>query len=150
MRLLLCSVVAAAFAALAIADVNVTGNWSGTANVTHPGGETKDSTALLILKQTGSEITGSVGPHEGELYTIQKGRVDGDKITLEVIDPDGHNIKFDLKVDGDRMTGEANSSDGHDSAKAKLDLNTRQCQYDRVAVDQVPRAADELPRGDRD
>ena len=122
MKPLLCLLVLAAFAGLAIADSNATGNWSGTFNVTRSGGETKDSTALLILKQAGSEITGSVAPHGGEQYQIQMGKIDGDKITLEVVEPNGHNVKFDLKLDGDHMTGEANLSDEHDSAKAKLDL----------------------------
>jgi hypothetical protein len=121
MRTLLCLVVMAAFAGVAIADVNATGNWSGSFDVTRSNGETKDSTALLKLKQTGTEITGTVGPDEGEQFPILKGKIDGDKITLEVQDHE-HTIKFDLKLDTDRITGEANMSDEHDSAKAKLDV----------------------------
>ena len=60
MRILLCVVVLAAFAGFAVADVNVTGKWSGSCNVIGPDGQTKDSTAVLVLKQNGSEITGTV------------------------------------------------------------------------------------------
>lgn len=118
----LCVGALAAFAGLAAADVNATGNWSGTFNVTRSNGERSDSTAFLKLKQTGSEITGTVGPNELEQFAIQKGKLDGDKITLEAVDPNGHKIKFDLKVHGDRITGEANMSDANDSAKATLDV----------------------------
>ena len=122
MRFFLCVAALVAFAGLAAADVNATGNWSGTFNVTRSNGEMKDSTAVLKLKQTGSEVTGTVGPNEDEQFPIQKGKLEGDKITLEVDDPNGHKIKFDLKLDGDHITGEANMSDENDTAKAKLDL----------------------------
>jgi hypothetical protein len=112
----------AAIAGVAMADTNVTGSWSGSFNVTRPNGESKDSTALLILKQNGTDITGSVGANEGEQFPIQKGKIEGDKITVEADDHNGHAIKLDLKVEADRMTGEANMSDANDTAKAKLDL----------------------------
>jgi len=41
---------------------------------------------LLILKHTGSEVTGTVGPHDGEQHAITKGKIEGDKITLESAD----------------------------------------------------------------
>lgn len=121
MRIFTIVLVLAALAGFAIADTNVSGNWSGSVNITSPTGETKDSTAFLMLKQTGGEITGSVGPSEGEQFPIKKGKIEGDKITLEA-DHDGHAIKLDLKLDADRMTGDVNMSDANDIAKAKLDV----------------------------
>src|SRR6476469_2148555 len=104
MRTLLCFLVLAALAGVALADVDVTGKWSGSFNATNSNGETKESTAVLVLKQTGTDITGTVGPNEDEQFPIQKGKIDGDKITLEV-DHDGQTMKFDLKVDSGRITG---------------------------------------------
>jgi len=121
MRKLLCLLVLAAFAGLAIADVNVTGSWAGSFNVAHQNGEVKESTALLKLTQTGTDITGTVGPDEGEQFPIQKGKIDGEKITLEV-DHDGNKIKFDLVLVADRITGEANGSDGNEKLTAKVDV----------------------------
>jgi hypothetical protein len=121
MRTLLCLLVLAAFAGLAVADVNATGNWSGSFNVAHQSGEIKESTALLKLTQTGTDITGTVGPNEDEQFPIQKGKIEGDKITLEV-DHDGHKIKFELVLAADRITGEANGSDGNEDLKAKVDV----------------------------
>jgi hypothetical protein len=121
MRTFIFVLMLAAIAGVAMADTNVTGSWSGSFIVTRPNGESKDSTALLILKQNGTNITGSVGASESEQFPIQKGKIEGDKITLEA-DDGGHAIKLDLKIEADRMTGEANLSDANDTAKAKLDL----------------------------
>jgi hypothetical protein len=121
MRVLLCFVMLAVFAGLAVADVNVTGKWSGSFNAIGPDGQTKDSTAVLVLKQNGSEITGTVGPNEGEQHEISKGKIEGDKITLETADGDLA-IKFDLALAGDRMTGEANAVGEGRSLKAKIDV----------------------------
>ena len=51
-------------------EPNVTGKWTGSLTVNGPDGQTKDSTALLVLKQAGTEITGTVGPNEDERHAI--------------------------------------------------------------------------------
>src|SRR4051794_29620212 len=81
MRTLLCFLIAAALAVAA--DVDVTGKWTGNFNLTNPDGETNESTAVLKLKQSGTEITGTVGPNEDEQAAIQKGKIEGNKITME-------------------------------------------------------------------
>src|SRR5262245_18080588 len=82
MRTVLCALLLGALALVAAPDTNVTGKWSGSFNVTTPDGQTKESTVFLILNQSGSEITGSVGPTEGEQLPIKKGKIEGDKITI--------------------------------------------------------------------
>ena len=113
--------VVAVLASIAMADVDVTGKWSGSFNPIGPNGETKESTALLVLKQSGADITGTVGPNEDEQFPIQKGKIEGDKITLEA-DHDGHTMKFDLKLVADRITGEAQVSRDGQLMKAKIDV----------------------------
>ena len=123
MKTLLCLLVLTAIAIAATADVNVTGKWSGSFSITGPDGSSKESTALLILKQNGTEITGSVGPNEDEQHPIQKGRIDGDKIALEAQDINNNRvIKFDLLMVEDRIKGEATMSANGESRKAKLDV----------------------------
>ena len=122
MRTLLCLFVLAALACAAIADVDVTGKWSGSFNITGPNGETKDGTALLMLKQSGTDITGSVGPNEDEQFVIQKGKIEGDKITLEA-DHGGNIMKIDLVLAADRITGEAHMSADGQTLKAKIDVS---------------------------
>jgi hypothetical protein len=117
----MCFLLLAAFAGGAAADVNVTGKWSGSFNVVAENGQTKDVTALLVLKQTGSEITGTVGPNEDEQHAITKGKIEGDKITLESAEG-GISMKFDLVLAGDRITGDVNAAGEGRTLKAKLDV----------------------------
>ena len=119
MKVLACILLLAA--ALTAYDVNVTGKWTGSFNMTAPDGETHDSTALLILKQEGTNITGSVGPNEGEQYTIKKGTIEGSKITIEV-EHESDVIKFALILADERITDEANFSHDGQMAKAKIDI----------------------------
>ena len=121
MKTILCFLILATFAGMAMAGGDVTGKWSGSLNMTAPNGETKESSALLVLKQSGTDITGTVGPNEDEQVAIQKGKIEGDKITLEA-EHDGHSIKFDLVLAADRITGEVNMSGEGQTAKAKLDV----------------------------
>jgi len=105
------------------AAADITGNWSGSFNITGPGGETKDSEALLMLKQNGSDITGSVGPNESEQHTIAKGKIEGDKITLETTGDDGHPvIKFNLVLESGHIKGDAMAEHDGQTMRAKLDV----------------------------
>ncbi|HMC60180.1 MAG TPA: hypothetical protein VKJ01_13385 [Candidatus Solibacter sp.] len=108
--------------ALSAAAADITGNWSGSFNITRPDGETKEAEALLVLKQNGSEITGSVGPNENERHPIAKGKIEGDKITLETAEGDGPAIKFELVLEGDHIKGGATAEHDGQTMKAKLDL----------------------------
>jgi hypothetical protein len=121
MRTLLLFSALAVFAGFALADVDVTGKWSGSFNPVGPNGETKESTAVLILKQSGADITGSVGPTEDEQYPIKTGKIDGNKITLEA-DHDGHTLKLELVLSAERITGEAHMSGEGETMKAKIDV----------------------------
>ena len=119
MRTLLCLLIAVTLAVAA--DVDVTGKWAGSLNITNSDGGTKEATALLILKQTGSEITGTVGPREDDQTAIQKGKIEGNKITLEA-EHNGHTLKLELLVAGDRMTGDASLSGDGGIEKAKVEV----------------------------
>ena len=74
MRTLLYSLVLAAFAAgITVADTNVTGKWTGVltrlARTAKPGNRLPS-----LLKQSGSEITGTVGPNENDQNMVVRGR----------------------------------------------------------------------------
>ena len=123
MRTLLYFTVLAAFAVgIAVADTTVTGKWTGTFKMTAQNAETPDSTAVLMLTQNGTEITGTVGPDEGEQHAITKGKIEGDKITLLVEDEEGRTIKFDLVLAADRITGDVNMVRDGQTAKAKINV----------------------------
>lgn len=122
MKLLLCLALVAFASLPAAADVNVTGNWTGTFVSFSPDGESQDHTALLVLKQAGTTITGTAGPDENERFEITKGSIDGSKIVLE-LNEDGHVVHFELTLADDRITGEAHATapDGR-QMHAKLDV----------------------------
>ena len=125
MKLLLCLALVVLAFLPAAADVNVTGNWTGTFTAVGPNGETKDSTALVVLKQDGKIITGTLGPNEDERYDIVKGSIDGNKISIDLQEND-HSVHFDLTLAEDRITGEADATtpDGR-KLHAKLDVKRK-------------------------
>ena len=121
MKTILCILMLGVLTLVAAPDANITGKWSGSFNLTTPNGETKESTAFLILNQSGSDISGSVGPNEGEQHTIKKGKIEGDKITL-LVEDEGRVINFDLVFAADRIKGDVKMSHAGQTASAKLDV----------------------------
>ncbi len=74
MKPFLVFVLAVALAAVAMADVDVTGKWSGTLDLTGPNGETNQTTALLMLKQTGAESLERVIVNNKQQFPIRIAR----------------------------------------------------------------------------
>jgi hypothetical protein len=101
---------------------DVTGKWSGSFDITGPDGETKPDTAVLNLKQDGSKITGTAGPNEEKQFEIKTGKIDGDRIALEVVMEDGGVLTFDLKLDADHIKGDVKGQVGDEKMSAKVDL----------------------------
>jgi hypothetical protein len=101
------------------ADAN--GKWSGSFSA--EGGE--GGGAFAILKQNGTEITGTAGPDEGQQWQIQKGKVEGNRLSFEVKHPEnGAVYKLDLTLSGDTMKGDLTGSmpDGG-TMKGKIELS---------------------------
>jgi autotransporter translocation and assembly factor TamB len=121
MKTILLLALTIALTGVAFADTDVTGKWSGSFNSSGPNGETKETGAVLMLKQNGADITGTVGPTEDDQFPIQKGKIEGDKITLEA-DHDGHLMTFNLVLASGRITGEAQMSRDGQTMKAKIDV----------------------------
>lgn len=115
-RLLLCLL---AFS-LALHAAEVTGKWTGSFNINNSDGSTNPSTAYLDLRQNGEEVSGTAGPNEAEQRPIQKGKLEGKKLTFEVAG-DEHVLKFDLSFEDDRIEGDVRREmDGRLSGTAKL------------------------------
>ena len=98
---------------------------SGTLKITGPEGQTQDDTIHLILKQDGGKLTGTAGPSAGEQLPIEKGAVEGNKVTMEVPLPDG-SFKFDIALEGDHLKGEVTLAAGGQTMKAKMDATRAQ------------------------
>jgi len=87
---------------------DLTGTWTGKFSVVSQG--EKQEGAYVILKQTGSELSGSVGPSAERQQAINKGTVvtskDGTTVTFDTGRP-GHVIAFELKLADGTLKGTA-------------------------------------------
>jgi hypothetical protein len=70
-----------------------------------------------VLKQNGSDITGTAGQSEGDQHLVLKGKIEGDKITL-VADDEGRTVTFNLVLTADRVSGDVNMVHSGQTAKA--------------------------------
>lgn len=117
MKTLVCTLLIA-FCAITALAADVTGKWSGT--FTPDGGEPQP--AYMILKQSGTTLSGSGGPDENQQWPIENGKVDGNKMTGSVKDPDGNIYTVDLVLDGDHLKGVVTMSHDGQAMKAKMDV----------------------------
>ena len=106
--------------ALAASAADVSGTWSGTLNVTGPDGQIHNDTVHMILKQDGAKVTGTAGPSAGEQMAIEKGAVEGNKVTMEVPLPQG-SFKFDIALEGDHLRGDVTVAMAGQTMTAKMD-----------------------------
>ena len=77
---------------------SLTGKWTGTLTRTAPDGRTQSIDFMFDLTQKGKVLTGTVGPNADRQWAIEKGAVDGDKVTFRVQQPDGPLRTFTLKL----------------------------------------------------
>ncbi len=106
-----------------LAANDLTGQWSGSFNRTMDG-ERVDDVIHMVLKQSGAEITGTVGPDAGQQWPIQKGKVEGNKVTFEVQTPEPL-IRFELTLAEGHLKGEAKAEHEGRSMKGVVDVQRK-------------------------
>ena len=120
--LLLSPVLYAAGATVPYAAEDLTGKWAGSFIVTM-NGETKDDTAHMVAKQTGADLTGTIGPNADTQWPILKGKI----ATTKVEGKDVTKATFDVEVGGDSSGPLAHFvltlTDGHLKGNAKAEDN---------------------------
>ena len=105
----------------------LTGKWSGTFNQVRPDGTAGDEGgALMVLTLAGTVVTGTAGPDESRQMAISNGKLEGKKLTFEVVQGGGPTLKFDLTFDGETIKGSANGERGGQAMSAKVDLKRKQ------------------------
>lgn len=119
MRLLLV-VFLVALVAMTAAAADVTGKWSGSFTLGDAGGD--GGTAFLVLKQSGTTISGTAGGTEAEQFPLENAKIDGNKITGTVNASDGNTYSVSLTVDGDKMSGDLTITGGGQTMKGKITL----------------------------
>ena len=89
------------------AQTTVTGKWNATFTRTAPDGRTQSIPFVFNLTQKGKVLTGTIAPDADRVWPIDKGVVDGTKVTFQVQQPNGPLRSFVLthakgKLEGDQ------------------------------------------------
>lgn len=102
---------------------DLTGKWSGPFVITADGNPPQENSAQMVAKQTGAELTGSIGPTAEQQWPIAKGKIatvkedgkDVTKITFEVQAGEGGPIiQFAMTLADGHLKGSAKAEqDGH-------------------------------------
>jgi hypothetical protein len=92
-------------AAAATQGANLTGQWNATFTRSLPDGKSQSITFTFHFIHKGKTLTGTVGPSPERQWKVEKGVVDGGKVTFQVQQPDGPLRSFNLKLVKDRLQG---------------------------------------------
>ncbi len=92
-------------AATAAQTPSLTGNWNATFTRTAPTGQTQSITFTFHLTQKGKTLTGTIGPDAARQWKVDKGVVDGNKVTFQVQQTDGPLRTFALALVKGRLQG---------------------------------------------
>jgi hypothetical protein len=98
---------------------DLSGRWSGQFKVA--GGD-KDVPQLFVFQQSGDKLTGSGGPNAGEQYPIEKGKVNGDRITFELTTGEWK-FDYDLRTMREKITGTLELNGVNDKRTATVSLS---------------------------
>ena len=92
-------------AVVAAQPKGISGNWTATFTRTAPDGRTQSITFTFNFTQKGKELTGTIGPSPDRQWKVEKGVVDGAKVTFQVQQPDGPLRSFALTHAKDKLQG---------------------------------------------
>ncbi len=102
---------------------NVSGKWAGSFEMTAPDGSVQHDTAVMILKQDGSVVTGSVGQTEDKQTEISNGKADGPQIQFTMDTHHGMSMVFHLRTENDHLKGDAEGATSGGNVSAKVDVS---------------------------
>jgi len=104
---------------MAARAIDVSGNWSGKTKISVDG-KVEEDTVYLSLKQTANIITGTAGPSLDVQNPISTGKIEGNRIVLEVPVPGG-TFKFDMNLEGEHLKGDVIANAQGQTIKAQMD-----------------------------
>lgn len=112
------------FSPMLIGAEDLTGTWAGTFVVSMDGGEPRPDSAHMVLKQTGTALTGTAGPNVDQQWPIVKGTVEGAKATFDV-EGDGPLMHFELTLVEGHLKGQGKAEQDGRTMSAILDLQRK-------------------------
>jgi hypothetical protein len=107
---LLLGLTALCASAIAVGETSVpaiSGNWSGSFDITHPDGRVENATIWLTLVQSGNTLTGGIGQDEQSQSPIEAGELTGNEIRFNLNAPGKMSLAFTLHPNGEQLKGEA-------------------------------------------
>lgn len=84
---------------------DLTGTWNAAFTRVAPNGQSQTITFTFHFTQKGKELTGTIGPEPARQWKVEKGVVDGTKVTFQAQQPDGPLRSFTLTFVKDRLQG---------------------------------------------
>ncbi|HUR22201.1 MAG TPA: hypothetical protein VMZ90_15400 [Vicinamibacterales bacterium] len=114
-------IVALAPAGTAAQAPDLTGDWNATFTRTAPTGQTQSITFTFHFTQKGKELTGLIGPDPARQWKVEKGVVDGAKVSFQVQQPDGPLRSFTLTHAMGHLTGIMKLDFNGETAEATVD-----------------------------
>lgn len=91
---------------LAAASTDVSGKWSGSLDRPTDNGLVESTPIVAEFQQEGSKLTGTVGALGQPPLAVEKGTVDGDKLTFEAHAPNGTYVVRLSAVSASELKGE--------------------------------------------
>ncbi len=92
-------------ATTAAQSTDLTGNWNAAFTRTAPTGQSQTISFTFHFTQKGKDLTGTIGPEPARQWKVEKGVVDGTKVTFETQQPDGPLRSFTLTLVKGRLQG---------------------------------------------
>jgi hypothetical protein len=106
-------------ALVAPAPADVKGKWDGTLTATRDDGGTREDSALLILDQKDTTITGSVGGSETDQHPITSGTIEGNKVVITAKSASGREFRLELTLENDQLKGTVASGEMRGQVQAR-------------------------------
>lgn len=108
-----------------VAAQDLSGVWAGEFNITMDG-ETRPDVVHMVLKQSGTSLTGTAGPNEEVQWPIINGKIDGAKVTFQVqADGEVGVVDFALTLADGHLKGQATAKSDMRSFTAAVDARRR-------------------------
>jgi hypothetical protein len=104
--------------AFPLAAAGLAGTWTG---FVIPDEGNRDP-LYVRLQSAGDQITGTVGPREGEQYPISEGRLEGSRVTFLLAVPQKGVYHFNLVLEGDDLRGEVRLPSPEGERQGKIEL----------------------------
>jgi len=109
-------------ASTAAQATDLTGNWDAKFTMTRPDGTSQSITFAFHFTQKGKVLSGTIGPTPERQWKVEKGVVDGAKVTFVVQQPEGPTLRsFTLTHAKGHLTGVMKLERGGEKAEATVD-----------------------------